>query len=50
MTILLENDHTTHMICAKYKHYNIGVTKNAVGVLRTTAKAMLLQAIAPKKF
>jgi hypothetical protein len=50
MTKILENNHTNHIVCAKDEHYSIGVAENAVGVLRSTAKAMLLQANVPKKF
>ena len=47
MTTLLEDNHTTHMICTKDEHYSIGVAENAVGVLRTS---MLLQTNMLKKF
>ena len=49
MTTLLEENHTNHIVCAKDKHYRIGVAEIAVGVLRTITKAMLLQADVPKK-
>ena len=49
MTKLLEENHTNHIVCAKDEHYGIGVAENAVGVLRSTAKDMLLQANVPKK-
>ena len=50
MTSLLEENHTNHIVCAKDEHYGIGVAESAVGILRITAKAMLLQANIPKQF
>jgi len=42
-------NHTNQIVCAKDEHYGIGVVESAVGTLRVTAKAMLLQANIPKK-
>ena len=49
MTSLLE-DRTNHVVCAKDEPYAIGVAESVVGILRITAKSMLLQANIPKQF
>ena len=43
MNKIFEENHTNHIVCAKDEHYSIGVAENAVGVLQSTAKNMLLK-------
>ena len=47
---LLELHFVHHQVCAVDEHYSIGPAENAVGRLRETAVALLLQANLPPKF
>ena len=47
---LLELHFVHHQICAVDEHYSVGTSENAVGRLRETALALLLQANLPAKF
>ena len=47
---LLELHFVHHQVCAPDEHFSIGPAENAVGRLRETAVALLLQANLPNKF
>ena len=50
LTKNLESNHTDHIVCSKDEHASIGVAENSIGVLRTSAKAMMLAGNIPKRF
>ena len=50
LTAYLEANHTNHIVCSKDEHASIGVAENSIGVLRTSAKAMMLAGNIPKRY
>ena len=50
LTAYLEANHTNHIVCSKDEHASIGAAENSIGVLRTSAKAMMLAGNIPKRY
>jgi hypothetical protein len=50
LTAYLETNHTNHIVCSKDEHASIGAAENSIGVLRTSAKAMMLAGNFPKRY
>jgi hypothetical protein len=50
LTAFLQAHHTNHLVCSKDEHASIGVAENSIGVLRTSAKAMMLTSNIPNRF
>ena len=50
LTAYLEANHTNHIVCSKDEHASIGVAENSIGVLRTSAKAMMIAGNIPKRY
>jgi hypothetical protein len=50
LTAHLEANHTNHIVCSKDEHASIGAAENSIGVLRTSAKAMMLAGNIPKRY
>ena len=50
LSALLEANGTNHVVCARDEHHAVGAAENAIHVLRSSAKAMMLGANVPKRF
>jgi hypothetical protein len=50
LSAYLEANHTNHIVCSKDEHASIGAAENSIGVLRTSAKAMMLAGNIPKGY
>jgi hypothetical protein len=50
LSSLLESNGTNHVVFARDEHHAIGTAENAIHVLRSSAKAMMLGANVPNRF